>query len=264
VSTPDVVGPTRDRGGRASRGFATLSLAYHAGFIGGALLLAASATTRAPAVVTAADDAPVVAFVSLAGPSGPAAGALPEGVATPTLPEEALAPEPPVPSAPEPPPVTMPPDVVPPDPFAMRATATPPPRRVVRMTTALTNRDPDRGSGHHGVRGGATTGAGGGPGTAGPLVPVSTVDVAPVPVHRVKPSYSDTLREARASGTVTARLLVDVDGTVKAVEIRDDFGLDSGALARAAFAQFRFRPARRDGVAVAVWIVHRIRFEFQE
>ena len=32
----------------------------------------------------------------------------------------------------------------------------------------------------------------------------------------------------------------------------------------AAFLRFRFRPALKDGRPVAVWIRHRIRFEFQE
>ncbi len=99
---------------------------------------------------------------------------------------------------------------------------------------------------------------------AGPLVPLSTVEQAPEPVHRVLPEYSPALIAARASGTVTARLLIDVDGRVAAVEVLEDIGHDSRDLAVAAFRQFRFRPALRGGEPVAVWIVHRIRFEFQE
>lgn len=99
---------------------------------------------------------------------------------------------------------------------------------------------------------------------AGPLVALSTVEQAPEPVHRVVPAYSAALVAARASGTVTARLLIDIDGRVAAVEVLEDIGHDSRELAVAAFRQFRFRPALRGGEPVAVWIVHRIRFEFQE
>ncbi len=98
----------------------------------------------------------------------------------------------------------------------------------------------------------------------GTLAPLSTVNRAPEPTHRVKPKYSETLRENRATGTVAARLLVDIDGTVRAVEIVADIGFDSRELAVTAFRQFRFRPALRAGEPVAVWIVHKIRFEFQE
>ncbi len=98
----------------------------------------------------------------------------------------------------------------------------------------------------------------------GTLAPLSTVSRAPVPLRRVKPRYSDLLREHRATGTVTARLLVDVDGSVRLVEVTSDIGHDSSDLAEAAFRQFRFEPAIRGGEPVAVWIIHKIRFELQE
>jgi len=99
---------------------------------------------------------------------------------------------------------------------------------------------------------------------AGELASLGTVERAPEPLARVKPRYSEAMIAARASGTVVARLLIDADGSVRAVEVREDFGLDSRERAIEAFRQFRFRPALRDGEPVAVWIVHRIRFEFQE
>lgn len=95
------------------------------------------------------------------------------------------------------------------------------------------------------------------------LVPLSTVDAAPEPVHRVLPEYTDEMRRHRSSGTVQARLLIDSEGNVREVEILSDFGMGSADLARRAFERFRFRPARRDGERVSVWIVHKIRFEFQ-
>ncbi len=85
-----------------------------------------------------------------------------------------------------------------------------------------------------------------------------------MPEHRVKPRYSEALIAARAGGTVSARVLVDRDGRVAAVRITEDIGHDSAAVAEEALRQFRFRPALRHGQPVAVWIIHRIRFEFQE
>ncbi|MEZ4649353.1 MAG: energy transducer TonB [Candidatus Eisenbacteria bacterium] len=97
----------------------------------------------------------------------------------------------------------------------------------------------------------------------GSLVSISSVDAAPEPVHRVLPEYTDEMRAARASGVVSARLLIDTEGHVREIEILSDFGLGSAELARHAFEQFRFRPAQRGGEPVSVWIVHKIRFEFQ-
>lgn len=98
----------------------------------------------------------------------------------------------------------------------------------------------------------------------GELAALSTVERAPEPLRRVKPKYSEELVDARVSGTVTARLLIDTDGTVARVEITEDIGHDSAQVAAEALRQFTFRPALRRGEPVAVWIIHRIRFEFQE
>lgn len=92
----------------------------------------------------------------------------------------------------------------------------------------------------------------------------ASVDRAPIPLQRPKPAYSEALRRAHAEGTVTARLLVDAAGTVDSVVVIADIGHDSAALATRAFRSFRFQPALRDGDPVAVWIVHKIHFEFEE
>ena len=98
----------------------------------------------------------------------------------------------------------------------------------------------------------------------GRLAPLSSVESAPEPVHRERPAYSAALTAARAEGVVAAYLLIDVDGRVRDVKIVEDIGFDSAVVAEAAFRKFTFRPARRDGEPVAVWILHRIRFEFQD
>ncbi len=98
----------------------------------------------------------------------------------------------------------------------------------------------------------------------GELASLSSVDKVPEPLRRVKPVYSLAMLKARVRGVVTAYLLVDVDGTVKAVNVTEDIGLDSRQVASKALGGFRFKPAFKNGSPVAVWILHHVRFEFQE
>ena len=196
-------------------------------------------------------------------------------------PEPVVVPEPePEPLAPEPEPEPL--DLTEPDLVLAQAVdepapepePTPPPRRVYGVRKVLA-----RGLGESG-RGAVNTGLVVKRGNVldgvadtltatvadlqGQLAALSTVERAPEPVHRVKPAYSEALIAARAGGTVTARVLVDTDGRVARVEVTEDIGQDSAQVATAALSQFRFRPALRHGEPVAVWILHRIRFEFQE
>ncbi len=98
----------------------------------------------------------------------------------------------------------------------------------------------------------------------GKLAALSSVDQAPEPIRRIKPVYSNEMLKARVRGVVTAYLLVDVDGTVKDVKVTEDIGLDSRQVATRALNGFKFKSAQKNGSPVAVWILHRIRFEFQE
>ena len=94
-----------------------------------------------------------------------------------------------------------------------------------------------------------------------PSVPLTR---PPQPLRRIKPVYSKEMRKAKAHGLVTAYLLVDTDGSVKDVKITQDIGFDSRQVATTALRGFVFKPAMKDGNPVAVWILHRIRFEIQE
>ena len=98
----------------------------------------------------------------------------------------------------------------------------------------------------------------------GELAPLSSVDEAPEPLRRIKPVYSQAMLKAKVRGSVTAYLLVDVDGTVKDVKVTEDIGLDSRQVAIEALSGFKFKPALKNDSPVAVWILHRIRFEYQE
>jgi protein TonB len=71
-------------------------------------------------------------------------------------------------------------------------------------------------------------------------------------LRRVEPAYPEPARRAHRQGTVVLELHIDRSGSVARVEVlrRLGFGLDEAA-ARAA-AQWRFSPARRNGVALPV------------
>jgi protein TonB len=80
-----------------------------------------------------------------------------------------------------------------------------------------------------------------------------TVDMDPPRVlHRVEPLYPEPARRAHRQGIVVLELHIDRSGSVARVDVlrRLGFGLDEAA-ARAA-AQWRFTPARRNGVALPV------------
>jgi len=98
---------------------------------------------------------------------------------------------------------------------------------------------------------------------AGTLAPLSTVTSAPVLMARVKPEYTEEMIEHGVAGLVQARLLVDIDGTVKDVHVTEDIGYGSRGAAAEAFRKLRFKPARRGDEPVAVWIVMKYRFVLQ-
>jgi TonB family protein len=98
----------------------------------------------------------------------------------------------------------------------------------------------------------------------GTVVPITTVTTAPEIITIVKPEYTREMKEARLDGVIKANILVDVDGRVKEVRILNDLGFGTAQKAREAFLQWVFKPAKRDGVAVAVWISYSIRFVFLE
>ncbi len=98
----------------------------------------------------------------------------------------------------------------------------------------------------------------------GALVGMSTVSEAPRLVHPVKPAYTKEMIKHRVSGTIKAKLLIDINGTVRRVEVLEDLGYDSKDAATDAFTQLKFDPAKRDGKPVAVWIIFKYPCVFAE
>jgi periplasmic protein TonB len=77
-----------------------------------------------------------------------------------------------------------------------------------------------------------------------------------------KSEYPEEARRLGLEGEVRLRLVVDEEGRVQDVKVLRDPGHGFGAVAaRSARAYCRFRPARKDGQAVATEIAYTIRFE---
>jgi len=116
--------------------------------------------------------------------------------------------------------------------------------------------DSGQGRGGAGSPGAADGGAGAGPDS------LAHADYARNP----PPRYPASARRRAQQGTVTVRVLVGADGAVEHAELAESSGvatLDDAALATVR-SQWRFIPARRDGVAVESWVLVPIRFALLE
>ena len=88
------------------------------------------------------------------------------------------------------------------------------------------------------------------------------VEHEPELVFMQRPEYPEIARDAGIEGSVLVRVLVAADGTVRqATVLRGVTGLDEAALAAVATAVFR--PARQQGLPVAVWVIVPIQFSLR-
>lgn len=92
-----------------------------------------------------------------------------------------------------------------------------------------------------------------------PVMIGATVD--PRYADSLQPPYPSSEIRAQTEGKLTARVLVGVDGRVKAIEIirTPSKGL-SEATRRHALARWRFKPATRDGVPYEDWMTMTLNF----
>lgn len=81
-------------------------------------------------------------------------------------------------------------------------------------------------------------------------------------VHEVKPIYTPAALQAKVQGDVYLDVVVDANGDPGAITVAQsldrEHGLDESA--RQAAAQWKFEPARRDGVAVPVLVTVQMTF----
>lgn len=106
-----------------------------------------------------------------------------------------------------------------------------------------------------------------GEGSGGTTVVLPEPFITPVGPDRrfasdLQPPYPPALQRAEIEGNVTVRVQVGLDGRVTAVElVRADNPAFFASTRDWALRRWRFKPATRDGVPVAAWIIRTVRFE---
>jgi TonB family protein len=194
-------------------------------------------------------------------------------------------PPPPIPQRPPPPPIeppkvepliTEPPKPIPPP--VVQAPVVPQPTDPVDMPGLVASRKaadtPSAGPGTGGGTGtgrgtgvGEGAGSGIGPGQGGgtgggPYQPGTGIS-PPVLVREVKPSYTDEARRRAIEGDVVLEIVVRRDGTVGDVHVKRSLGAGLEQRAIDAVRQWRFGPAKRQGVPVDVIVEVSVEFKLR-
>jgi protein TonB len=111
------------------------------------------------------------------------------------------------------------------------------------------------GSGKGGGVGSGTgggTGPGEGGGFGGGVYQIGGGVSKPVAIYSPEPEYSDEGRRARLQGTVIVEVVVDPNGATRNPKVIQSLGLGLDEQALKTLATWRFKPAFKDGKAVAV------------
>ena len=88
----------------------------------------------------------------------------------------------------------------------------------------------------------------------------SAFDEAPTPVRTQAPVYPEALRRDKVSGMVSLKVAVDANGNVTEAAIAKSSNALFDQPALDAVAQWKFKPAKKSGTAVAVSIMLPVRF----
>ncbi len=114
---------------------------------------------------------------------------------------------------------------------------------------------PGGGSGGPGGGSGQGTGGSGGFG-------LKQVDIPPIPIKKVVPEFPDVARQMGISGKVVLKFLVEANGRVAKASViaaRPQGVFNQSALE--AIGEWKFKPGRYRGKAVAVWVELPVRFD---
>lgn len=92
----------------------------------------------------------------------------------------------------------------------------------------------------------------------------ATIDLtAPVPMRKVDPRYPPVLMEQRVEGQVRLYAIIRADGSVDSIQVQRGLHPDLDRFSMEALAQWKFRPAGRNGKAVDVEAVITIPFRLR-
>lgn len=95
---------------------------------------------------------------------------------------------------------------------------------------------------------------------AAPLTALPEGAELPVLVTRVDPQYPEQAKRLRLSGDVALRVVVEANGSIGKIDVVSPAPFGMTEAATDAVKRWTYRPARVDGVPVAVWKVIRVRF----
>jgi TonB family protein len=104
-----------------------------------------------------------------------------------------------------------------------------------------------------------------GPDTAGDIkkmiFEMGEVDKLPEPIQQVDPQYPPKLFAARVGGTVTAVFVVDEQGNVRDITIREGAHYELGRAVTQALARWKWRPGTKNGEPVMVRFIKPFEFD---
>jgi TonB family protein len=83
----------------------------------------------------------------------------------------------------------------------------------------------------------------------------------PTLVYKVEPQYSEEARSAKYQGTVLLKVVIDVDGKAKDMEVVHGLGLGLDEQAVLAIRQWKFNPGMKDGLQVPVMAQIEVNFK---
>jgi TonB family protein len=84
---------------------------------------------------------------------------------------------------------------------------------------------------------------------------------APSLVSKMEPEYSEEARSAKYSGTAVLKVVVDVDGLAKNIEVVKSLGMGLDEQAALAIQRWKFKPGEKDGVPVPVMATIEVNFK---
>ena len=84
--------------------------------------------------------------------------------------------------------------------------------------------------------------------------------LAPIPIYKPEPPYSEEARKAKYQGTVVLWIVVDAQGNVSDARVVKPLGLGLDEKAVETVHTWKFKPAMRNGAAVPVRVMVEVSF----
>jgi TonB family protein len=85
----------------------------------------------------------------------------------------------------------------------------------------------------------------------------------PTLLYKLEPEYSEEARAAKLAGTVLLKIVVDIDGKAKDIEVVNGIGLGLDEQAVLAIQQWKFKPAEKDGLPLPVMAQVEVNFKLK-